>query len=320
MYADNGQKETIEELAFWIEESNPTEISAWIDGILREDTWHYPVELRRSTPEEVLLAVYRYSNDVAFHYKLKEALTLVAYSVSWKHGAPDYLSNLLASMGYLNARPGYDLLVQLGLKRTLVKRWLRPGVSLHKYLLASLAGMGCDSRSIHIFVRDINVPEYAGICFRAVWSYDPMIAIDVSDIVAKIGAEHPHFPTHLLFKEMVSHLSLSLVWNLVDRVLTSERLNDKEKVHFATYVRGGKLGFGLKTHSSWLELVRLGVDECLPVKYREVKPEILRHLTASWLVNDYTAVLGEGPPEISLWDLPPFFQNHENLLDDLVIH
>jgi hypothetical protein len=315
MRNDTSQKETINELMPWIEKSSPPEISKWVAGVLRGDIWYYPVELRRSTPEEVLLAVYRYSNDVEFQYRLKEALTLVAQSVSWRHEDPNYLSNLLASMGYLNAHPGYDLLIRLGLKRTLMERWLKPGVSLHRFLLASLAGMGCNSRSIHLFVRDTNVPEYAGICFRAIWPYDPEIAIEVSDTIVKIGAADSHFPTQLLLKEMVSNLSLALAWRLIDRVLTSERLNDEQKSYFATYVRLGKLGVGLNPHSSYFELIRLGVtDERLSIPFQEVKHDIFRHLLDNWAV-DFTKVVRstpqprEKPRRESMLDLRPVLFN-----------
>jgi hypothetical protein len=308
MYNDSSQKETIGELIPWIEESSLPEISKWIAGVLRENIGYYPVELRRSTPEEVLLAVYRYSNDVEFQYKLKEALTLVAHSVSWRHEDPNYLSTLLASMGYLNARPGYDLLIRLGLKRTLVERWLKPGVSLHRFLLASLAGIGCDSRSIHLFVRDINVPEYAGTCFRAIWPYDPGIAVEVSDIIVRVGAEDLHFPTHLLLKEMVSNLSLNLAWRLVDRVLTSERLNDEQKSYFATHVRQCRLGFGLKPRGSHFELIRLGVtDECLPIPFREVKPDIQQQFLQSWTAQ-FTEASREKPRRESILAFPAVFE------------
>jgi hypothetical protein len=309
MHNNSSRKETVGELVPWMVESSLPEISKWIGGILKEDISYYPVELRRLTPEEALLAVYRHLDDIAFQHRLKEALTLVADSVSWKHEDPRYLSNLLASMGYLNARPGYDLLIRLGLKRTLVDRQLKPGVSLHRYLLASLAGMGCDSRSVHLFVRDINMPEYAGTCFRAIWPYDPVIAVEVSDIIVKIGAGDYHFPTLLLLKEMVSNLGLDLAWRLVDRVLTSERLNDEDKSYFATYVRQGELGFGLKPRGDVFELIRPDtIAECLPIPYREVNHDIQQHFLQSWVLQ-FTETRQKESRRQSIWDISPVFNN-----------
>jgi len=156
-------------------------------------------------PFVLVLQWYRASKDRDFQRKLRQCIINLLGSWDPTVHTLDYLTQLLALVGYCRIFAARPILVKLAVRDNGVLKGMNgPAGDLHLLLLRVLLSWNildekgedrlneiCEESEpfesatdlLWICKRDINDPRYTGICYRALWEADPRYGIQYLPIL-----------------------------------------------------------------------------------------------------------------------------------------
>ena len=145
----------------------------------------------RETATDVLMHVYRASEDVRVQYRIRRAVAELLRQAHWQVDSPFYLSELLSIVGYVNATAVRRKIRCLANRGELKRVPMPSAGNLHHHLLNTIVALEDVPGAIAIFKRDIQQPEYASICYQGLWEQRLEYGIDYLPVMLAHQRRNP---------------------------------------------------------------------------------------------------------------------------------
>lgn len=157
-----------EEKITWLAEKSVLELATWIEDFLRNGKTGRLSIQRRARRSMILVYYYNSTDNAVFKEKFREAIAGLIEVVTLVERNLPFYSDLITIAGLTRCIKASERLDQIIFERRLQGREAGKEC-LHKKTLAVFLGLA-NSETVHfksIIERDIDVPEYAQLCFRA---------------------------------------------------------------------------------------------------------------------------------------------------------
>jgi hypothetical protein len=193
------------EMNQWLIDHNAEEISFWEQQVLLHNPDVYPPLLCREASFETITLLAKNYQFPQIRQKIINGMIILADRTVWqsqKQTQIEYNQQIFCIAGFLRIESLNPEFTRLASGETLKKVKLMPYGHLHRYVLSALSAIGCNQNNVSIFERDIQEIEYAGICFRTLWKFNPTYAAKYTDQIFQFNRIDPDFPSDILLKEV----------------------------------------------------------------------------------------------------------------------
>lgn len=188
----------LDRLTSYFRTGSQEEITDYLKDILQQ---------RGLDPIEMVIALHRHlrNDGPEMQEKFSTAISILLQRVNWEtleRIDKPYLCDLLLIVGFCRIQSSYEQLVNLAEQEKLKPiKFDASGISLHRIALASLAAFEGTKRSQKVFERDIQTPETAALCYRALWREHSSFALKYLGLIKEFGLKDKEFPAEALINE-----------------------------------------------------------------------------------------------------------------------